>query len=871
MPSAGLFHTKLRDEALDHLLAGASVDLIGQRGSGRSTVVQGISAVLVERGWDSVRVRGVEGVRDRPLEALAVAGLTRRADPRSESAVSAAVRCVENAVSDGRTVLVLDDVDDLDAASAGAIIAAHARRPFPILSTSRPRPGRVRDHAARPAEVQPGVQLAVPPLDYVDVHALLGRVLQAPVSADVVARVNAATGGLPGLVVAMARSARGSGRVRLHHGVWTAGADLWDPGLSRVIQPLVTDLDASGVEALQRLSLAGAVPVPTAVELVGWDALEDLDACQLLRFAPQGSLVIVGVYPQLVEQRYRHVPLGASRLRFLERVEALGKPFTGTVAGVPTAAAEATGDVVPREPRLDLPGWFDDDRPPGGDGLSDTVLNRLLRDEWHRAYAARRLDWERDPSPRTAVPYLRSLLVGSADAGLMRDVVARTPPSANLAEMASLHRWHAHMLAQTAGEVDAARALLQRAAPQVGPWAGALEALEDHLTLLSDRLPPERPAAAAHENLQAAQFAEVLRCEVLLAAGRPAEALALLEGARWTDPDAVDLRDVLIGLARLVDGDARGALAWSEKRFRRARAELNLDAMPGLAYATAASLLILGRLGDLRALLGSALSTGLSSSMQSQYKSLLLDTAAVVARGGGPAATVATLAGQARAVAAGQSAFFLTTGLTPASRHDASETLKGAADRMWVTVVDLLDRGFVVSAVTLAGAVIDLAPDRHHAATIRAAVGTDPPALLEAMIRVAEATVDDDARSAARLAPELIDAGLVALGVRAVGATVRRLRASGRTREATEVLTKACGWLERAGEDPDELLSRLSCDVDLTPREREVGKLVAEGLGNPEIAQTLGITAKTVENHVNRVFRKLGVLDRADVAGALRS
>jgi DNA-binding NarL/FixJ family response regulator len=139
------------------------------------------------------------------------------------------------------------------------------------------------------------------------------------------------------------------------------------------------------------------------------------------------------------------------------------------------------------------------------------------------------------------------------------------------------------------------------------------------------------------------------------------------------------------------------------------------------------------------------------------------------------------------------------------------------------------------------------------------------------MVRVAEATVDDDARCAARLAPDLIDAGLVVLGVPAVGASVRRLRADGRTLEATEVLTQARGWLEVAGADPDELLSRLACSVDLTPREREVATLVADGLGNPEIAQALGISVKTVENHVNRVLRKLGVLDRADVADALRA
>lgn len=48
----------------------------------------------------------------------------------------------------------------------------------------------------------------------------------------------------------------------------------------------------------------------------------------------------------------------------------------------------------------------------------------------------------------------------------------------------------------------------------------------------------------------------------------------------------------------------------------------------------------------------------------------------------------------------------------------------------------------------------------------------------------------------------------------------------------------------------------------LTPREREVLELVAGGLPNPEIAHRLGITTKTVKNHVSRVYAKLGVATR---------
>jgi DNA-binding NarL/FixJ family response regulator len=49
----------------------------------------------------------------------------------------------------------------------------------------------------------------------------------------------------------------------------------------------------------------------------------------------------------------------------------------------------------------------------------------------------------------------------------------------------------------------------------------------------------------------------------------------------------------------------------------------------------------------------------------------------------------------------------------------------------------------------------------------------------------------------------------------------------------------------------------------LTPREAEVLKLIAAGLSNAEIAETLIVSAATVKTHVNRIFYKTGARDRA--------
>ncbi len=61
--------------------------------------------------------------------------------------------------------------------------------------------------------------------------------------------------------------------------------------------------------------------------------------------------------------------------------------------------------------------------------------------------------------------------------------------------------------------------------------------------------------------------------------------------------------------------------------------------------------------------------------------------------------------------------------------------------------------------------------------------------------------------------------------------------------------------------DPDkEALRRL------TRREREVLKLISQGMNNREIANTLFISEKTVKNHVSNIFKKIHVNDRTQAA-----
>ena len=81
---------------------------------------------------------------------------------------------------------------------------------------------------------------------------------------------------------------------------------------------------------------------------------------------------------------------------------------------------------------------------------------------------------------------------------------------------------------------------------------------------------------------------------------------------------------------------------------------------------------------------------------------------------------------------------------------------------------------------------------------------------------------------------------------------VRRVGKGG-TAIDPEVIGQLVG--RRRGDDPLE---------ELTPREREVLGLMAEGLSNRGICEKLVVSPKTVETHVNGIFLKLGLMPAPD-------
>ncbi|HET7566527.1 MAG TPA: AAA family ATPase [Gaiellaceae bacterium] len=109
------------------------------------------------------------------------------------------------------------------------------------------------------------------------------------------------------------------------------------------------------------------------------------------------------------------------------------------------------------------------------------------------------------------------------------------------------------------------------------------------------------------------------------------------------------------------------------------------------------------------------------------------------------------------------------------------------------------------------------------------------------------------------------------------------LRRSGRRSESREPLRRALALADGGGAARVRELAReelaasgvrvrraaLSGAASLTPSERRIAERAAAGASNPEIAQALFVTVKTVEMHLSNAYRKLEISGRGELARAL--
>jgi DNA-binding CsgD family transcriptional regulator len=194
-----------------------------------------------------------------------------------------------------------------------------------------------------------------------------------------------------------------------------------------------------------------------------------------------------------------------------------------------------------------------------------------------------------------------------------------------------------------------------------------------------------------------------------------------------------------------------------------------------------------------------------------------------------------------------------------------------------------------VSAAT--AALLDVADRNHSSAPVSelyalhdivrlGGVATVADRLVETAARIdgrAARAFADHATAARNQDPNALDAvsdafaafGALLLGAEAAAEAAAVHRQHGR--KGTASLSAARAARLRAGcEGASTPVLDLVAGTDgLTRREREIAQLAAQGMSSPEIARELVVSVRTVDNHLQRAYAKLGISKRSELAARL--
>jgi DNA-binding CsgD family transcriptional regulator len=129
------------------------------------------------------------------------------------------------------------------------------------------------------------------------------------------------------------------------------------------------------------------------------------------------------------------------------------------------------------------------------------------------------------------------------------------------------------------------------------------------------------------------------------------------------------------------------------------------------------------------------------------------------------------------------------------------------------------------------------------------------------------AMADDDAPTLESMSTDLHSAGLGACAVVGLGSAIAVYESAGNTTAVRRAaLTRSA--IRAAGIASGVLVT--TSDLELSPRELEIAELASQRVRSRQIAEQLGLSTRTVDNHLARIYRKLGVSGRDDLDIALR-
>lgn len=872
-----------------------SAIVTGAAGVGKSRLAAATCADAENEGWAVVTIHGSAGFGEVPLGPFRTALRVPNSADLSEMS-AAVVHEVRRIATGTRGVVVLaDDCQYFDEASLALLhqlVAAHAVVGVLTVRSGSPLPSSVtalyKDTLAE--------RISLENLSRAEVDELLVTGLDGPIQDSSAARLWQLTEGNPLYLRELVLSGLESGDLLVVGGEWQ-----WrgTQGVGSRLQEIVSDrfsrLDPDASSAMELVALAGSMPLDVLTRLTSDEAAETLDAHGLVSIdGPGGHLEVSVAHPLHGEIVRSSIPPLRRRALYRNMVDAL-----------------ETGDApVPRD-RLRTASWQIEAGLPVDVMTLDVETDSSL---YGLGYVmARRLN-EILPDAGAGAPGADAVVAPQDNAVAVRvaEEAFRQRGTANDAvTLAKALVWTCdferaeHVLAQAArGSNDTQdRARLTLAVASVRFWGradveGAERALR-HVIDAGDTI--DAPLRAdAYEQLAG----------VALNTARPAMALDYAEQAARAEGVALDRSigapPASASLAYL--GRCAEALDLVDRAVPVAQAGGRLIAVAMLLFAKAGALSRAGRLEEARELVEWLRELGLSIDVDAAATFGVL-LGEILLRHGRPASASRIFRDSSGLMAERDALGYRPWALTGLARARALlGDLRGAHEALnSARAIERTTRHYDISRY-LAEIEVHRLAGRTAQALEAAGAGTawarqagmviEEATILDAGIWV-EATAEAVARLEV-LAPVTDSAFVHELAVRcralldaepatlvascdrlaAMGATFmaaetaaaaaqlyqRRSGTSRETQSAARTATQLAGRCEGAG---SARLAALGSAAPLTKREREVATLAAAGRSSKDIAQQMFLSPRTVENHLQHAYVKLGVTDRTALAEAL--
>ena len=834
------------------------------------------------RGVDGEVVAGLPGPQKEALEAALLRAGPAGGDLDRHAVASAVLSVLEAIGRQGEAVLAIDDLHWLDGASAGVVEFCARRLPPRVGLLASRRLGQApwmarleRLGASDPIEVR-----RLGPLDAGELAGLLsgggGRVLER----QALARVHEASGGNPLYALELARA--------LPEGAPPSAALALPASLEEAVAARVAGLDADVEEALLAVALLASPTIELIERALGTEAADRLDDAERRGMIELEGPRVRFAHPLLAGGVYGRATSGQRR--------AMHRRLAGAVSGV--------AGLEERARHLAYAGM-----PEALAALDQAARHLCARGAPAAAAELLELAIERGGGGQIRMRAARH----HNDAGdprrartLLEEAIGQVTPGEDRARAMLL-------LAEVHSKVDslpAAREQLERARSEAGADERLRVAIDLRLafTLFNLGTPADAmaPARAALERAQGIgdpgllgeALATAVMTDYCFGLGLDEERLASareLEGADLL-PD-VELQPALIaGFLFVWAGrfdEARSALlavaaGSAERGLEQSLAwvafpRVWLECWAGdLAGASALAAEGTERLRLLGTTVGSALA--------------LLTRAMVDAHAGraDEARRACTEASELFERAAWRGALgwvAMTLGSLELSVGDLEAAAAALAPLVAIqvgggmpepTAGGLLIGGDAAEALAATGrieeaeAIVALL-ERRGAALDRAwaiAVGARCRGILLAAggdVAGAEAALERALVAHERL-PMPIERGRSLLVLGRIRRRLRKRRAAKAALEEALATFEAAGaarWAEQAAAEIAAIGLRPRSTDTLTPAEERVARLAASGMTNQQVAAVLVVSAKTVEAHLGRAYRKLGIRTRAELGAQM--